>query len=210
MSEQIGKGWIGVDLDGTLANYVDWNGGLIGEPVPAMLARVKRWIAEGKEVRIFTARVAPFDFPASLELDPENHIQKVVLPIIAWCETHIGRRLAVTCRKDFGMVELWDDRAVGVIPNRGFPHETVVAYHLHRVLKAAGLDVLEDMEYAAAADAAIVKITAILLKFDSVKANVDAASDALAYVSNPTVGNADLLRARSTVAKAMKLLGETI
>ena len=34
------SGWIGVDLDGTLAEYHGWNGGAIGEPVPAMLARV--------------------------------------------------------------------------------------------------------------------------------------------------------------------------
>ena len=37
------KGWIGVDLDGTLAMYDGWVGvSHIGEPVPAMLQRVRR------------------------------------------------------------------------------------------------------------------------------------------------------------------------
>ena len=51
------SGWIGVDLDGTLAKYGSWNGGQIGDPIPLMVERVKQWIAEGVEVRIFTARV---------------------------------------------------------------------------------------------------------------------------------------------------------
>ena len=36
-----------------------------------------------------------------------------------WCQAHLGRVLPVTCVKDFGMVELWDDRAVQVVPNDG-------------------------------------------------------------------------------------------
>ena len=47
MSQQ--NGWIGVDLDGTLAHYEGWKGiEHIGAPVPAMLERVKNWLAEGK------------------------------------------------------------------------------------------------------------------------------------------------------------------
>jgi hypothetical protein len=52
------KGWIGVDLDGTLARYDRWRGVQhIGEPVPAILDEVRKWLAIGHEVRIFTARV---------------------------------------------------------------------------------------------------------------------------------------------------------
>lgn len=48
-------GWIGVDLDGTLAEYTGWHGpGHIGPPIPKMLDRVKNWLAEGVDVRIFT------------------------------------------------------------------------------------------------------------------------------------------------------------
>lgn len=53
------KGWIGVDLDGTLAHYDEWRGvSHVGEPVPLMLERVRRWLGEGREVRILTARVS--------------------------------------------------------------------------------------------------------------------------------------------------------
>jgi hypothetical protein len=36
-----------------------------------------------------------------------------------WCQKHIGQRLEVTCTKDYGMIELWDDRAVQVVANTG-------------------------------------------------------------------------------------------
>jgi hypothetical protein len=101
------KGWIGVDLDGTLAEYDGWKGeNHIGKPIPLMVDRVKKWIAEGKEVKIFTARVWRYN------PDIEDVIQK-------WCIKHIGQILPTTCFKDYGMIELWDDRAVQVIPNKG-------------------------------------------------------------------------------------------
>lgn len=101
-------GWIGVDLDGTLAVYDGWRGiEHIGQPVPAMLARVKAWIAEGVTVKIFTARVY-----GSGREDALPHIE-------AWMQKHIGMVLPVTNEKDYGMVELWDDRAIQIIPNTG-------------------------------------------------------------------------------------------
>lgn len=102
------RGWIGVDLDGTLAHYDGWvDVSHVGEPVPAMLARVKAWLNAGVEVRIFTARVF-------------GDGRAVALPHIhAWCEKHLGIIIPVTCTKDYAMVELWDDRAVQVIPNTG-------------------------------------------------------------------------------------------
>ena len=105
------SGWIGVDLDGTLAEYYAWKGETeIGKPVPKMLARVKRWIAEGQEVRIVTARVAM------------PHGRRVAVSVVkAWCREHVGQELPVTHEKDFGMIELWDDRAVQVRRNTGEP-----------------------------------------------------------------------------------------
>lgn len=38
-----------------------------------------------------------------------------------WCLKHIGVVLEVTNVKDFGMVELWDDRCVRVLKNTGQP-----------------------------------------------------------------------------------------
>jgi len=105
-----GKGWIGVDLDGTLAEYHGWKGPEhIGSPVPLMVERVKRWITEGRRVRIMTARVAPGK--------PDSGLCREV--INTWCVTHLGRPLPITHEKDHMMVELWDDRCVQVIPNTG-------------------------------------------------------------------------------------------
>ena len=49
--------WIGVDLDGTLAEADAWQGfEHIGKPVPNMVKRVKIWIEMGYRVKIVTAR----------------------------------------------------------------------------------------------------------------------------------------------------------
>jgi hypothetical protein len=110
-------GWIGVDLDGTLAMYESWQGPThIGEPVPAMVERVKRWLAEGREVRIFTARVS---HDGSMERIREAGA--AMSAIKKWTTEHIGRVLPVTNVKDYAMIELWDDRAVQVTPNTGEP-----------------------------------------------------------------------------------------
>ena len=112
------NGWIGVDLDGTLAEYTGWKGAdHIGAPVPAMVERVKSWLAEGKDVRIFTARVW---FPRNgCGAERWDEATAAHFAIERWCREHIGRSLPITCEKDYGMVELWDDRAVQVIPNTG-------------------------------------------------------------------------------------------
>jgi hypothetical protein len=105
------RGWIGVDLDGTLAYYDEWRGIThIGEPIPAMLARVKRWIAEGKDVRIVTARAG---------LQDDRDFDNATVAIQAWLMRHVGKRLPITDRKDFDMIELWDDRCVQVQVNTG-------------------------------------------------------------------------------------------
>lgn len=105
MAEQ--TGWIGVDLDGTLARYDGWIGpDHIGEPIPIMLERVKQWIADGIIVKIFTARCG---------------IPEQVAPIAAWLEKYGIGGLEITNVKDFSMMELWDDRAVRVVTNTGHP-----------------------------------------------------------------------------------------
>lgn len=106
-------GWIGVDLDGTLAYYDGKKKHRhdIGGPIPPMLARVKKWLNEGKDVRIVTARFGHTG---------EDH-DLAVTAIQNWCRDHIGRTLPITDRKDFMMEELWDDRAVQVEKNTGIP-----------------------------------------------------------------------------------------
>lgn len=99
------SGWIGVDLDGTLAHYDGWMGGdHIGEPIPEMLARVRVWLAKDRTVKIFTARA---------------QIPDQIPPIKEWLRKHGLGDLEVTATKDFGMIELWDDRCIQVIPNTG-------------------------------------------------------------------------------------------
>ena len=102
--------WIGVDLDGTLAHYDGFKGQeIVGQPVPAMLERVRNWLAEGRDVRIVTARVSE---------DPGG---KAKAAIEAWLTQHLGKPLPITDVKDAHMEQLWDDRAVAVKPNTGEP-----------------------------------------------------------------------------------------
>ena len=106
------RGWVGVDLDGTLAYYDQWRGiDHIGDPIPLMVERVKLMLEQGIDVRIFTARVC--------DMHPQEEIDKFLRAITKWTMTHIGTQLPVTCTKDFSMVLLYDDRAVTVEHNTG-------------------------------------------------------------------------------------------
>lgn len=115
------SGWIGVDLDCTLAYYPTADPDGIGAPVPRMVDRVKAWLAEGIEVRIVTARVAVMGEHSFAALSAVAEQREA---IEAWCERHIGQKLQVTAQKDYGMVALYDDRAVQVERNTGrlYPH----------------------------------------------------------------------------------------
>lgn len=106
---------IAVDLDGTLAEHYSgkFDPAKIGPPIPRMTQRVKRWLADGMDVVIFTARVA-----ASNEKDDLQAIRK---RIEDWTEEHLGKRLEVTSEKRPDFSEIWDDRAVQVIRNTGIP-----------------------------------------------------------------------------------------
>ena len=109
------SGWIGVDLDGTLAHYDKWRGiDHIGKPIGPMLDRVINWLTAGVEVRIFTARMHGH----GVELIGGGTADALT-PIQEWCKEHIGQVIPVTNVKDFAMVELWDDRAIQVHMNTG-------------------------------------------------------------------------------------------
>jgi hypothetical protein len=116
--------WIGVDLDGTLARYETFVSPThIGEPIPLMVERVKAWLKAGVQVKIMTARVyAPSltDNVSELEFHKRNREARLARKAIEeWCALHIGYTLEVTCTKDYGMLELYDDRAVQVEKNTG-------------------------------------------------------------------------------------------
>lgn len=102
MSEEH-KGWIGVDLDRTLAYYDHYRGDEhIGHPIEPMVKRVKKWVEEGKDVRLMTAR------------KPHPAIRR-------WMSKHLGVILPITNQKDPFMIALYDDRAVAIKPNEGEP-----------------------------------------------------------------------------------------
>lgn len=102
------KEYYAVDLDGTLAIYREWKGSShIGKPVPKMVDRVKRWLREGRNVKVFTARVSG---------DKSGKARRAIQQ---WCVQQFGVALPVTCIKDRYCKKLWDDRAVGVQKNTG-------------------------------------------------------------------------------------------
>lgn len=99
-----GKGWIGFDLDGTLAQYDGVHRGenYIGAPIEPMVRLVRKYLAQGRDVRIFTAR------------RPHPAIRR-------FCYENFGKILPITNVKDHEMQALFDDRAVGVKRNEGKP-----------------------------------------------------------------------------------------
>jgi len=109
--------WVGVDFDGTLATWnCPWpeNWRATGKPIPRMVKRVKRWIAEGKDVRIFTARMDgyhPKDGPIPIHMVRES--------IEDWCLKYLGVILPVTNRKDYWCEAIYDDRAIQVERDTG-------------------------------------------------------------------------------------------
>jgi len=108
------QGWIGVDLDGTIVFHdsSDFHYAKIGKPIKPMCDRIRRWLKEGTEVRLMTAR-------AGL---PTEQLHEFIINWTVWSQLEFGQVLQVTDRKDFWMIELWDSRAVTVIPNTGLPH----------------------------------------------------------------------------------------
>lgn len=124
-------GWIGVDLDRTVAKYENWQGyEHIGKPIEPILNMVKTLVKQKQEVRIFTARAYPITQPVHTKFSDDDLKHALSRPellgamkacnaIIDWCELHVGKRLPITCIKDYHMDTLYDDRAIQVMPNRG-------------------------------------------------------------------------------------------
>lgn len=125
--------WRGVDFDGTLAKHQEGaDVEHVGEPVPAMVERVKRWLSLGQEVRIVTARVGM--------TRPQPERERQISMIHAWCREHIGVELPVVCSKDYGMIELWDDRAIQVERNTGRTIEEATAQAIAAELEQCAND----------------------------------------------------------------------
>lgn len=146
-----GKVWYGFDLDGTLAKYDGWKGiDHIGEPVKPMVDLIKRMRAEGKVVKIMTARVAPranAEYKDREKCAPPDYVMEAdrsdyVIPwaenmylsldkwgarefVIDWCLKNLGFLPEITYEKDHLMLELYDDRVKQVVPNEGLLVESL-------------------------------------------------------------------------------------
>lgn len=138
---QEGKGWYGFDLDGTLAEYNGWEGiDHIGNAVGPMLNLAKKMVADGKTIKIVTARVAPR--PGREETKPNPYWDKFRYAdphqgpakkypylmkkqwtardfVTDWCVSYFGFVPEITHEKDGRMICLYDDRVKQVVPNRG-------------------------------------------------------------------------------------------
>lgn len=113
-------GHILVDFDRTLAFYESWekSGRVLGHPIPAMVERVRRWLDDGLEVRIFTARAS--------ESNP--NWREDTAAIQRWCVVYLGTALPVTNQKDFETVAIWDDLAVTVESNTGWRWSSEISH----------------------------------------------------------------------------------
>lgn len=139
---EMGKGWYGFDLDGTLAKYDGWKGiDHIGEPVILMVKLIRQMHDEGKVVKIMTARVAPKEKPET-KPNPyrtgnwciqEPDVQTWALKdewtplefIQEWCYRILGFVPEIVYQKDHLMLELYDDRVKQVVPNEGWLVEDI-------------------------------------------------------------------------------------
>ena len=106
--------WYGFDVDGTIADNSAHTFGMgkIGKPIKPMCDLMKKLHAEGRRVKIFTARLSDVGSDRSSQQAVKEHIWK-------WCDENLGFRPEITDRKDYKMECLYDDRAKQVVRNTG-------------------------------------------------------------------------------------------
>lgn len=124
-----GEGWIGFDLDGTLAMYDGWKGiDHIGAPIGPMVSLIKKYRAQGRRVKILTARIAPHRLEDGTigeayitvpKGDGGATRQYARQYINDWCHFNLGFVPEIVYAKDQLMLELYDDRVKQVEPNTG-------------------------------------------------------------------------------------------
>lgn len=152
-------GWVGVDWDGTMFTFegdtwVAWN--VFGQPIQAMIDRVKAWVAAGVPVRIVTARIRiPLEELNGLPVYSRRPLNTCIVTGQAYSDAMMSRaiqdhaekhglpRLLVQCYKGARMIELWDDRAVQVVPNTG---QTLTEEHAAELSALRGRGPMLDSE----------------------------------------------------------------
>lgn len=102
---------IALDLDKTLFTYESkWKAQRIGEPIPEMVENVKKWLAKGYSVTIFSARVARDNLTDKIKQEKmiSDALYKAGLPM-----------LPITCIKFPHFTHFIDDKAFHSVPNTG-------------------------------------------------------------------------------------------
>jgi hypothetical protein len=107
------KGFKGVDFDGTLVRDDVPEANV---PIMPMVERIRKWLAEGEDVIIFTAR--------GWQQGVED-----------FCVEHFGRALPITNIKLRGLSEWYDDRCIAVEPNTGRILDTAALVEENKLLK---------------------------------------------------------------------------
>lgn len=109
--------WLGVDLDGTLAQYHGWvSEEHIGEPVVSIVAALNARRAAGWKIVIFTARVS----------GDSEEAQRAEVAIWKWLDFYNIKVEGITCTKHKHFAEFWDDRARRVVFNKGIFAESLL------------------------------------------------------------------------------------
>lgn len=96
-----------VDFDGTMATQDGEYSREIGKPIYPIINLIKRHLAVGNEVIIFTARASQWSDETE-KSDIEN-----------FCKKYIGQILPITAIKEHNIDCYIDDKAVQVIKNTG-------------------------------------------------------------------------------------------
>jgi len=109
--------WVGIDLDGTLAeNVVPYKCGVIGKPIEPIVRVAKKLLEEGITIKILTARVS------SNNPDRAQNFRAIQ----RWCKKHLGKEVDITAEKDYNMVYSIDDLTKQVIQDKGLFVETLL------------------------------------------------------------------------------------
>lgn len=139
--------WVGFDFDGTLVPYLVGQsrayrtyGDIPGPPIEAMLELLNKYLDQGAEVRIITAR-------ASYNENGYNPNQEID-SIRRWCGIFCNseNQIVVTNEKTPKMRRLYDDRARQVLTNTG---ELVMPMPLPKRTEQEFLTVPQILEAAA-------------------------------------------------------------
>jgi hypothetical protein len=141
-----------VDFDGTVSHYTGWKGQLVlGPPIAAMVERIKKWLADGDDVFIYTARLN--DDPALADAGTPA----TIAAIEAWCLQYIGQKLPVKQKAMFE--KLYDDHAIQVVQNTGRTlKEEVVRILEEKLDDAAGAGEVDTAQVLESALSAIDKL----------------------------------------------------